>query len=116
MRYCHKHQVVHRDIKLENLLWEHPGDNAEPQVKAAFSTTAGPAADEPFIAEFVCLSVCLCLPFCLAVPGYLWIALREMCYCRVLRRCFAFFVFGVGRANRLAGARMPAAASTVAQR
>ncbi|CAN0213342.1 unnamed protein product, partial [Ectocarpus fasciculatus] len=32
VRYCHKRHVVHRDLKLENLLWEHPGENAEPQV------------------------------------------------------------------------------------
>lgn len=27
--------VVHRDVKLENLLWEHDGDAAEPQVGIA---------------------------------------------------------------------------------
>ncbi|CAM9138878.1 unnamed protein product [Ectocarpus sp. 12 AP-2014] len=32
VRYCHKRYVVHRDLKLENLLWEHPGEDAEPQL------------------------------------------------------------------------------------
>eukprot|EP00904_Undaria_pinnatifida_P006405 jgi/Undpi1/2895/HiC_scaffold_14.g06272.m1 len=32
VRYCHERHVVHRDLKLENLLWEHPGEDAEPQL------------------------------------------------------------------------------------
>ncbi|CAN0504091.1 unnamed protein product, partial [Discosporangium mesarthrocarpum] len=32
IRYCHEHHVIHRDVKLENVLWEHDGPEAELQV------------------------------------------------------------------------------------
>lgn len=38
IRYCHEHHVIHRDVKLENILWESEAEDAEPQVTARAAT------------------------------------------------------------------------------